>query len=153
MKQEEYIAAIRKQQGLIRRLFSNRKRRSEVIEEVTKERYKHLQGRFFRPKGEHFINAASDVDYYIVGVSTDSLCYEKDTVRVLLDCRYICRTWGSFGDGRGIDGISVLSQSFVVEPHDNLDEILADKWVPTEKAVSTIDEYYRQMMNNLMKKH
>ena len=37
MKQEEYLAAIKKQQSLIRKLFANRKRRSEVIDEITSE--------------------------------------------------------------------------------------------------------------------
>lgn len=151
MKQEEYIAAIRKQQGLIRRLLSNRKRRSEVIEEVTEERYKHLQGRFFRPKGEQFRGVHDDVDYYIADITTESNYVMSDEVHLCLDCRYVGRACR--GTDMSVVGIEIGHQSFRFEPHDNLDEILADKWVPTEKAVSTIDEYYRQMMNNLLKKH
>lgn len=67
MKQEDYIAAIERQQSLIRKLFSSRERRSEVIQEVTEERYRHLIGQFFRPQGEQFRNA-HDVDYYIANI-------------------------------------------------------------------------------------
>ena len=36
MKQEEYLAAIKKQQSLIRKLFANRKRKLELIKENMK---------------------------------------------------------------------------------------------------------------------
>jgi len=101
MKQEEYLAGIKKQQSLIRKLFANRKRRSEVIDELTRERYDHLRGKFFKAGGERF-KAYKGVTYFIAAVRGDTKADVSDEVVVSLECRFIMRsrsipdfTWAS----------------------------------------------------------
>lgn len=150
MKQKEYIAAIKKQKSLIRKLFSSRRRRSKVVQELTDERYKHLTGRFFRPSGDKFRNIYDDKDYYICSVSTESDYVMSDEVYLSLDCRCVGCTYR--GTDMTVVGIEISNQSFRFSPADDLDELLADKWVDEAKALNAIDEYYRQFISNLLKK-
>lgn len=150
MTHEEYNAAIKKQQSLIRKLFSNRRRRSEVIDEVTQERYGHLVGKFFRPQGDHFKGSATDIDYYICGISTESNYVMSDTVYVELDCRYMGRMYQ--GADFKIAGMDIGHQSFRFKPSDNLDEILAPMFVDKTKAIKAIDDCYTEMLNNYLRK-
>lgn len=151
MTQEEYIAAIRKQQSLIRKLFSNRKRRSEVIDEATQERYRHLAGRFFRPRGDEFRNIASDTDYYIVGVTAESNYAGSDEVHLSLRCRYIGHTYCGMPNERTVSGLDICHQSFRFEPTDDLDAVLADKWVPQEQAAQRLSAECDTLLKNFLR--
>ncbi len=149
MNQDEFVAAIKKQQSLIRKLFSNRKRRSEVIDEVTQERYGHLVGRFFRPQGDHF-KGACDVDHYICGISTCSSYLMSDEVFVEVDCRYINKSY--CGTNMCVVGFDTGHQSFRFNPGDNLDDILAGLWVPMEKAFREMDAAYQDFKKYFLRK-
>lgn len=151
MTQQEYQSAIKKQQSLIRRLFVSLKRRSEAIDELTQERYRHLIGRFFRPKGDRFRSSTHDVDYYIHDVYADSNYVMSDAVYVEINCRYIERTFTGADLINGIAGIYVCNQTFRFNPEDDIDEILAPMWVDSEKAIKTIDDDYEKMRNRFLK--
>lgn len=151
MTQQEYQSAIKKQQSLIRKLFTSRKRRSETIDVLTQERYRHLVGRFFRPKGDRFRSSAHDIDYYIHDVYAESNYVMSDEVHVELDCRYISRTLTGADLVNGIVGIDVCNQTFRFNPEDDIDEILAPMWVDSEKAIKTIDDDYKKMRNRFLK--
>ncbi len=110
MKQEEYLAAIKKQQSLIRKLFANRKRRSEVIDEITSERYDHLRGKFFKADGEHF-KAYKGVTYFIAAVHGDTKADVSDEVVVSLECRFLMRSAVYSGFHIDKDGIEVTKTS------------------------------------------
>ena len=148
MTHQEYIAAIKGQQSLIRKLFSSRRRRSEIIVQVTQERYQHLVGKFFRPEGNLFKSAANDIYYYICGIYTTSNYVMSDRVSVEINCRYIGRMYCD----KQIDGICTGYQTFSFNPDDDLDEILAPMWVDYTKAINTIDGYYAEMKENFLKK-
>lgn len=151
LTQEEYIAAIKKQQTLIRRLFRSRNRRSEIIDELTQERYKSLIGRFFRPQGNLLKNAAEDVDYFICDIRAESNFIMSDTVYIEIVCRYISRTFQGCDNPRPIVGIDVAVQSFRFMPENNIDEILAPMMVDKTQAIETINDYYKQLFENLLK--
>lgn len=149
MTQEEYTTAIKKQQMLIRRLFSSRKRRSEIIDKLTQERYKSLVGQFFRPQGDRFRNAADNVDYYIVGINTESNYVMSDTVYIEIVCYYIAKTYQGC-DKPKLIGIERCCQSFRFTPNDNIDEILAPMLVDKAQAINTINDYYKQLFENFI---
>lgn len=149
MKHEDYIAAIKVQQKLIRKLFSSRKRRSEVIDDLTQERYKSLIGQFFRPQGDRFRNANNDVDYYIVAINTESNYVLSDTVYIELVCYYIMKTYQDCDEMKLI-GIYRGCQSFRFTPEDNIDEILEPMFVDKIQAINTMDDYYKQMFDNFI---
>ena len=147
MTQQDYINAIKKQQSLVRKLLSSRKRRSEVIDELTKERYQHLVGRFFRPKGDYFKAASNDMDYYIISTGTVSDYALSDRVTITLNCRYIARMYS----GKQIDALHTGMQTFCFKPDDDLYEILAPMLVDKARAIDTIDGYYAEMKKYFLK--
>lgn len=149
MKQEEYLAAIKKQQSLIRKLFANRKRRSEVIDELTRERYGHLRGKFFKaPKDDdHFIGVFEGTTFFICGIEgSDS--HDGSTVGVMLLCRRIFCMY----ENHQITNIGIHSQSFHFPHTDNLDEILAPLYITEESAAKEVSAMYDEFIKNFLKK-
>ena len=155
MKQEEYLAAIKKQQSLIRKLFANRKRRSEVIDELTRERYAHLRGKFFKAGGEHF-KYDGDTTFYIAAVHGEASAWDSDKVLVCLECRYIRRSAVYPGfhaeHEEGHDNIAFFTDTFRFTTDDNLDEILAPLYVTEEKAAEEVKAVYSEFINSFLKK-
>lgn len=154
MKQEEYLLSIKKQQSLIRKLFASRKRRSEVIDELTMERYEHLRGKFFKaPKGDNrFRSVDEDTTLYICGVYAESNFVMSDEAYVCIACRYISQNYQLDGDKKIVRGFDTYSQSFRFTPADNLDEILAPLYISEEKAAKEVSEMYDEFIKNFLKK-
>ena len=154
MKQEEYLAAIKKQQSLIRKLFANRKRRSECIDEITRERYGHLRGKFFKaPKGDsRFRSVDEDTTLYICGVYAESNFVMSDEAYVCIACRYISQNYQLDGDKKIVRGFETHYQSFRFTPADNLDDILAPLYITEEKAAKEVSAMYDEFIKNFLKK-
>lgn len=154
MKQEEYLAAVKKQQSLIRKLFANRKRRSECIDELTRERYGHLVGKFFKvPKGDSRFRAVGEyTTLYICGVYAESNFVMSDEAYVCIACRYISQNYQLDGDKKIVRGFETYSQSFRFNPEDNLDEILAPLYITQEKAAEEVNAMYNEFIKNFLKK-
>lgn len=155
MKQEEYLAAIKKQQSLIRKLFANRKRRSECIDEITRERYGHLRGKFFKADGERF-KRYKGVTYYIAAVHGGSKDTVTDEVVISLECRYVMLSALYPGvimnDVKEHDNIAFFTESFRFTPADNLDEILAPLYITEESAAKEVSAMYDEFIKNFLKK-
>lgn len=155
MKQEEYLAGIKKQQSLIRKLFANRKRRSEVIDELTCERYDHLRGKFFKAGGERF-KAYNGVTYFIAAVHGDTKADVSDEVVVSLECRFIMRSAVYPGfrveEPEGHDNIAFFPETFRFSSGDNLDDILAPLYITQEKAAEEVNAMYDEFIRNFLKK-
>lgn len=155
MKQEEYLAAIKKQQSLIRKLFANRKRRLEVINELTKERYGHIVGKFFKADGENFKHYKG-VTCVIAAVHGDTKADDSDAVVVSLECRYIKRSAVYPGITINIeeshDNIAFFTEIFRFSLDDNLDEILAPLYITQEKAAEEVNSLYDEFIRNFLKK-
>lgn len=157
MKQEEYLAAIKKQQSLIRKLFANRKRRSECIDEITRERYGHLRGKFFKADGERF-KRYKGVTYYIAAVHGDTKADVSDEVVVSLECRSLMRSAvypGFHIDKDGIEGhdnIAFFTKTFRFAIDDNLDDILAPLYITQDKAAEEVNAMYDEFIKNFLKK-
>ena len=155
MKQEEYLAAIKKQQSLIRKLFANRKRRSEVIDEITRERYGHLRGKFFKADGERF-KPYKGVTYYIAAVHGETSADDSDKVQTCLECRYVMRSAPYPGvimnDIKEHDNIAFFTETFRFDIADNLDEILAPLYISEEKAAKEVSAMYDEFIKNFLKK-
>lgn len=154
MKQEEYLAAIKKQQSLVRKLFANRKRRSEVIDEITRERYDHLRGKFFKvPNGDsRFSSVYEDTTLYICGVYAESNFVMSDEAYVCIACRYISQNYQLDGDKKIVRGFETYSQSFRFTPADNLDDILAPLYITEESAAKEVSAMYDEFIKNFLKK-
>ena len=154
MKQEEYLAAIKKQQSLIRKLFANRKRRSECIDELTRERYGHLRGKFFKaPKGDsRFRSVDEDTTLYICGVYAESNFVMSDEAYVCIACRYISQNYQLDGDKKIVRGLETYAHSFRFNPADNIDEILAPLYISEEKAAKEVSAMYDEFIKNFLKK-
>lgn len=155
MKQEEYLAAVKKQQSLIRKIFANRKRRSEVINELTKERYDHLCGKFFKADGEHF-KRYQGVTFYIATIYGDTKESESDAVVVSLECRYVKQSViypGITIDGiEGHDNIAFFTETLRFTLDDNLDDILAPLFISRDKAAEEMNAIYSEFIKNFLKK-
>lgn len=155
MKQEEYLSGIKKQQSLIRKLFANRKRRSEVIDEITRERYDHLRGKFFKAGGEYF-KRQDGVTYYIAAVHGDSKDTVTDEVSVRLECRFIMPS--AVNPGFPVecdetnDNISFYTETFRFAVTDNLDDILAPLYITEEKAAKEVSAMYDEFIKKFLKK-
>ena len=155
MRQEEYLAAIKKQQSLIRKLFANRKRRSEVIDEITSERYDHLRGKFFKADGERFKRYKGKT-YYIAAVHGETCADDSDKVQTCLECRYVMRSALYPGvimnDIKEHDNIAFFTKTFRFDIADNLDEILAPLYISEEKAAKEVSAMYDEFIKNFLKK-
>lgn len=155
MRQEEYLAAIKKQQSLIRKLFANRKRRSEVIDDLTQERYDHLRGKFFKADGERF-GVFKGVTFYIAAVHGDTKEADADTVAIRLDCRYVTQSLlypGVRMDGvDGRNNIAFFTRKFQFALDDDLDEILAPLYITRDKAAEEVNAMYGEFIKNFLKK-
>jgi hypothetical protein len=155
MKQEEYLAAIKKQQSLTRKLFANRKRRSEVIDELTRERYGHLRGKFFKADDERF-KRYKGVTYYIAAVHGDNKDTVTDEVVVSLECRYVMHSAvlpGFHIECEGTyDNIAFFTETFRFTPADNLDDILAPLYITEESAAKEVSAMYDEFIKNFLKK-
>lgn len=155
MKQEEFLAAIKKQQSLIRQLFTSRKRREEVIDQLTRECYEHLRGKFFKAGGEHF-KAYEGVTYYIAAVHGYAKATDTDDVIVCLECRFVMSSSVTPGfkvecDERS-DNIGFYTETFCFSFDDNLDEILAPLYISQEKAAKSINAMYDEFIKKFLKK-
>lgn len=169
MKQEEYLAAINKQQSLIRKLFASRKRRSECIDEITRERYDHLRGKFFKADGERF-KRYKGVTYYIAAVHGETARNlipsgvfdapqsegDSDKVQTCLECRYVMRSAPYPGvimnDIKEHDNIAFFTETFRFDISDNLDEILAPLYITEESAAKEVSAMYDDFIKNFLKK-
>lgn len=152
MKQEEYLAAIKKQQSLIRKLFANRKRRSEVIDELTKERYGHIVGKFFKAGGERFRAVDEGDTLYICGVYAESNFVNSEQVYVSIVCRQIGQRYQLDGGKKIVCGLETYTQSFRFNPEDNIDEILAPLYVTQERAAEDVSAMCNELVKNFLKK-
>lgn len=154
MKQEEYLTGIKKQQSLIRKLFTNRKRRSEVIDELTRQRYGHLIGKFFKtPKGDkRFGGVDDDTTLYIYDVCAKSNYIGSDEVNIDIICRHISKSYNIDSNKRFVCGFEYYTTGFRFAPEDNLDEILAPLFIAQEKAGEEINQMYAEFVKNFLKK-
>lgn len=155
MKQEEYLAAIKKQQSLIRRLFASQKRRSEIINELTKERYGHLVGKFFKADGERF-KRYKGVTYYIAVVHGGTKAGDSDAVVISLECRYLmpCGIYPgiSFNGGSDHANIASFTQMFNFTLDDNLEGILAPLYISQERFVEDFNAMVEAFIKIFLKK-
>lgn len=154
MNQQNYLAAIQKQQSLIRKLFVNRKRRSEVIDELTKERYDHLRGKFFKaPRDDKRFRAVPEgTTLYICCVYADSNYIMSDEAYVVIQCRYVSENYHLDDDKKIIRGFESYTTSFRFNPEDNIDEIIAPLLELKEKAVEELNGLYKNFVANYLKK-
>ena len=135
-------------------MFANRKRRSECIDEITRERYGHLRGKFFKaPKGDsRFRSVDEDTTLYICGVYAESDFVMSDEAYVCIACRYISQNYQLDGDKKIVRGFETHSQSFRFTPADNLDDILAPLYITEEKAAREVSAMYDEFIKNFLKK-
>ncbi len=154
MEHVNYSAAIRQQQSIIKRLFSSRRHRSEVIENLTKERYKHLVGRFFRPtrNDKRFNSVMDDTELYICDVTSMSDYIGSADIEIVLHCRYISVGYQGEVDDDHVNEIDICHHSFRFRPDENLDEILEPLYIPTEQAIASIDQKYSCLRRRFLSK-
>lgn len=151
MKQGEYLTAIKKQQSLIRKLFANKKRRQECINEITRERYGHLVGKFFKADGKD-----NGTTYFIAAVHGNVKDDATDEVIVSLECRYIMRSATAQGIRIGCDdtydNISFFTKIFCYSVDDDIDNILAPLYIADKKAAKEVSEIYNGFIDKFLKK-
>ena len=154
MKQDEYLAAIKKQQSLIRKLFANRKRRSEVIDELTKQRYDHLRGKFFKtPKDDDRFKAVDGgTTLYICDIYAESNYITSEQVNVNIVCRCVVESYKGYGKDQMLDGITFYNMSFRFSPEDDIDEILAPLYITKNQAIDELNAIYDEFVKNYLKK-
>lgn len=156
MRQEEYLAAIKKQQSLIRKMFANHRRRSEVIDELTRERYDHLRGKFFKADQEHFCRFKG-VTFFIAAVHGETKADHSDEVVINMECRYMKQSAVYVYPGivveniEGHDNIAFFTETFSFTLEDNLDEILAPLYIQKERAVEDMTAMYDAFMKNFLR--
>lgn len=126
MNQQEYQAAIKKQQSLIRKLFANRKRRNEVIQEIVDERWKHLVGKFV------CLHSGSEEFNCISGFKSVADA-DTDKVEIIVQLKFMLP---SKQDGK-IVGVTVyedeMPQHFT--PDDDIEQRLADRLVSYDRVI------------------
>ena len=155
MKQEEYLAAIKKQQSLIRKLFASQKRRSQIINELTKEHYGHLVGKFFKADGERF-KRYKGVTFYIAVVHGGTKAGDSDAVVISLECRYLMRSaiypGITFKGGSDHDNIAFFTQIFNFTLDDDMEGILAPLYISQERFIEDFNAMNEAFIKTFLKK-
>ena len=154
MKQEDFLTAIKKQQSLVRKLLANRKRRSEVIDELTKDCYGHIVGKFFKADGEHFEGFLCRT-YFIAAVHGNLKDDATDDVVVSIECRYVLASSVPPGyiieSDRASDNIGFYTNTFSFSVDEDIDDILAPLYIPEEKAAKEVSEMYNKWVHKFLK--
>ena len=143
MNQQEYEAAIKKQQSLMRKLFANRKRRSEVIQEVVDERWKHLVGKFV------CLNDKTEEYYCIHGFKAESNFANSDDVRIDMYGTILSPSVQGTGSDAKIVGATVYTERIAsYTPDDDIEKLLADKFVIAERVAEQFNRVIRDIARN-----
>ena len=154
MKQEDFLSAIKKQQSLIRKLLANRKRRSEVIDELAKERYGHIVGKFFKAGGERFDGCLGRT-YLIAAVHGNLKDDATDDVVVSIECRYVLASSVPPGfvieTDRTSDNIGFYTDTFSFSADEDIDDILAPLYIDEVKAAKEVSEIYSKWVHKFWK--
>ena len=155
ISQDDFLQGVKKQQALVRKLFASHKRRNECIDELTKQRYGHLVGKFFKADGERFKHYKG-VTYYIAAVHGNNKDSATDEVVISLECRFIMSS--AVHPGFRIecdethDNIGFYTEMFRFGLTDNLDEILAPLYIAEEKAAKEVSAVYDKFIDKFLKK-
>lgn len=137
MNIEEYKAAIKRQQSLIRRLITRRRKRSKVIDSIVQQRYAHLVGKFFK-NGKTLCRVTS--------ISGESNYIMSDKVDVYLNYKYLDQERVStMTEQDKLIGIRVHSGK-IYEQNYNFEII--EKWMISE---SEAREYFNKITDELNK--
>jgi len=154
ISQDDFLQGVKKQQSLVRKLFASHKRRNECIDELTKQRYGHLVGKFFKADGERFMYY-NGVTYYIAAVHGNNKDAATDEVVISLECRFIMSSAAHPGFhiecDETHDNIGFYTETFRFDMTDNLDEILAPLYIAEEKAAKEVSEMYNKWVNKFLK--
>lgn len=141
MNKEEYIAALKKQQGFIKRLMTDRRKRSEDIDSIVKDYYSSLVGKWFKYKGDYCcITGFTSVSNYITSADiTVNMVFNTLSISYQLD-----------GDRRLIRGIETYTHSFIEKDY-SFDCILDGNLISDEEAESYMDGLYKELKDNFKK--
>lgn len=152
MTQEDYLAAIKKQQSLIRRLLSSRKRRSEEIQELTEQRYGHLIGRFFRtPEDENpFICLPDNTIVYICGIYASCYYAHSDEVCIDIACRHLYGTWNFGKDDKILKGFSFDTQNVRFRVDADIEHVLEPLYIKKEDADGEYTLLVQEFVHNFL---
>ena len=149
MTQQEFLDAVKKQQSLIRKIMSNRSRRSECIQEAAQERYKHLVGKFFIANKE--LKGAADVDlYYVYAISTESNYVDSDKVVLCVNCKGLYNNF--YGKQNKVASLSYCEYSFYFPIDTDLDARFAQIWVTPDRASNIIHNHCKEFCKSFISK-
>lgn len=153
MTYEEYVQLINKEQSLIRRLFKSRNDISTEIEQITKDYYKDIVGKFFyvspenRDKFRH-ICILNDGYYFIDGVSACSNYVSDDKVEIQLYARQYGVTTNAFDNVVGVD---IMEKTLYFSPSTDMKSEIEPLLVSEEEALKPLTDYCNQLINNFKK--
>lgn len=151
MNQEEYVKSIKKEQTLIRRLFKKRSDISQEIENITKDYFGDIIGKFFyvSPENRDRFRNLGDGYYFIYGVLAASNYASSDKVEINLLLRgYGTTTHGL--DENDIVGIDIMEKKLYFSPEENVKSIIKPLIVSKEEGLKRLKTDFDKMMNNLM---
>ena len=138
MNKIDYIAAIKKQQRLIRRLIVSRRKRSGAINGIVQERYAHLIGKYFR---------RDDTVCRIVKVSCNSNYIFENRVDVYLHYDYICPSY-NFTDAGDEDVCSVEISNLQVREKEYSFTDIEENLISEDEAREYFDKLVGELKQN-----
>ncbi len=132
ISQDEFLARVKKQQALLRKLFASKKRRQEEIQEAVNERYGHLVGKFI---------TSSDIreDFLCIKRFDAVVDEQTDEVTIVMRVKAL-EPIRSMKDEHiyGVYTDSVIYQKYMLT--DQIDQLLADKFVSVERVAKRFNE-------------
>ena len=139
--QDEFLKGVQKQRSLIRKLLAGERRRTEVLTELARQRYGWMIGKFF--------NSGSDSWWR---VSQGSICCVKDikasAKNVFNDEVHLCMEYQVVEPRIEHDvtvNLNCHTERYYFDYDEDLEALMADKWVSCEAADDQLFHRYEQM--------
>lgn len=149
MTHEEYKKEIKRQQALINRLFNSRKKRSEEIERITKERYLSLVGKFFRAD-ERLEGASVGEYYYIVGIHSISGHAMDNQVIIRLVCRKFYTEEILYKKRKVVNGVCFLSLYFDFHADEDIEALIEPMLVQEYDVITYFNGLNAKVFENFL---
>lgn len=136
MTHEEFKRDVKKQRRFINWMLNGRKKVSEKIDCIVKERYSDLIGKFFVPK-EKIKNLDPNEVYCVRDAYAISNYVSDDTVKIVIEVSTLGKSYDDFvdEDNNSICSVFVWSKDIVMTPDEDFEEMIKDCIISFEEAM------------------
>ena len=128
-------------------MFKCRDERSKKIDQIVRERYSGLIGKFF--KADERMKSAMIGDYYYI---VDIYACSNYVMSNQVDIELICRSYGTCRQGRDakVIGVEISNHTFRFRPSDDIIALIGPMLVSKEEVMADYNGLVEEMEKNFL---